>query len=179
VRQGISLRHAATLGLGMACLVALQGCGTAPAKPAVAAPAAPAVPRAPPPSQRASSLAVERQWLQSWFAGTPVRIQARGDDAFSIEVPRDFCFDTGRSEVKPPLAAVLDKLAQSLQRKPTARVEVLAAPGDADGASALALQRAGNVRKHLVSRGASPEQLGPPSAATLGAVQLRIGLVAH
>jgi outer membrane protein OmpA-like peptidoglycan-associated protein len=166
------LRHAAALGLGLACVLALPGCGTAPAKPAAAAPAAPSPPRP-------SGLAVERQWLQSWFAGTPVRIQARADDTFSIEVPREFCFDAGRSDVKPPLAAVLDKLAQSLQRKPTARVELLAAPGDADGASALALQRAGNVRKHLVSRGASPEQLGPPSAAPLAAVQLRVGLVAH
>jgi outer membrane protein OmpA-like peptidoglycan-associated protein len=174
MKQRIRLRHAAAIGLGLAGLLALPGCSTTPTNPA------PTAPSAPTPTPRASGgLTVERQWLQSWFAGTPVRIQARGDDTFSIEVPRDFCFDPGRSAVKPPLAAVLDKLAQSLQRKPTARVELLAAPGDADGAAALALQRAGNVRKHLVARGASPEQLGPPSAATLDAVQLRVGLVGH
>jgi outer membrane protein OmpA-like peptidoglycan-associated protein len=177
VKQDILLRHAAVLGMSLAWLLALPGCGTAPAKPAAAAPAVPAAPTAP--SRASGALTVERQWLQSWFAGTPVRIQARGDDAFSIEVPREFCFDTGRSDVKPPLAAVLDKLAQSLQRKPAARVELLAAPGDAEGASALALQRAGNVRKHLVARGASPEQLGPPSATPLAVVQLRVGLVGH
>ena len=122
---------------------------------------------------------MERQWLQTWFTGTPVRIEARGDSAFSIEVPREFCFDAGRSAVKPALASVLDKLAQSLQRKPTARLELLAAPDDADMATPLALQRAGNVRKHLISRGASPEQLGPPSATAQPAVQLRVGLIAH
>ena len=47
------------------------------------------------------ALAVERQWLQSWFKGTPVRIEQRSESAFSIEVPRDFCFDAGRSAVKP------------------------------------------------------------------------------
>ncbi len=74
---------------------------------------------------------------------------------------------------------MLDKLARSLQRKPMARVELLAAPGDARAASPLALQRAGNMRKHLLARGVTLEPLGPPTAAPLAAVQLRVGLVAH
>jgi hypothetical protein len=53
---------------------------------------------------------------------------------------------------------------------------LLAAPGDAVAASALAQQRADNVRKHLIARGASPEQLGPPTVTSVAAVQLRIGL---
>jgi outer membrane protein OmpA-like peptidoglycan-associated protein len=177
VNHDLRLRIRPAIGLAAAGLLALAGCSTPPA-PTAAMPTSPTAPTttAPP---RASGLAVERQWLQSWFAGTPVRIQALGSGVFSIEVPREFCFDAGRSAVKPPLAAVLDKLAQSLQRKPEARVELLAAPGDADAPSALALQRAGNVRKRLIERGASPEQLGPPSATPLAAVQLRIGLVAH
>ena len=55
-------------------------------------------------------LVVERQWLQSWFNGTPVRIAQQGSGPVDIAVPQAFCFDTGRSSVKPPLAAVLDKL---------------------------------------------------------------------
>jgi outer membrane protein OmpA-like peptidoglycan-associated protein len=171
----------ASIGLQLAtllALLALQGCGSTPA-PGPAPPSRP--PAAAPPVQpapRPASLAVERQWLQSWFEGTPVRIAQRSESSFSVEVPREFCFDAGRSDVKPPLAAVLDKLAQSLQRKAESRVELLAAPGDATAASALAQQRADNVRKHLVARGVSSTQLGPPTVTGVAAVQLRIGLAA-
>jgi outer membrane protein OmpA-like peptidoglycan-associated protein len=151
-------------------LLALHGCATAPSPPPAPAPPAAA------PAPRPSSLAVERQWLQSWFEGTPVRIVQRSESTFTVDVPRDYCFDAGRSVVKPPLAAVLDKLAQSLQRKPSARVELLSAPGDTGAVPALAQQRADNVRKHLIARGASPEQLGPPTVTSVAAVQLRIGL---
>jgi outer membrane protein OmpA-like peptidoglycan-associated protein len=159
----------------LVALLVLHGCSTvtpsAPEPPAAPKPSAP-------PAPRPAALAVERQWLQSWFKGTPVRIEQRSESAFSIEVPRDFCFDVGRSTVKPPLAAVLDKLAQSLQRKPEARVELLAAPGDAAGASALAQQRGDSVRKHLLARGVSSQQLAAPSVTDAAAVQLRIGLSA-
>jgi outer membrane protein OmpA-like peptidoglycan-associated protein len=164
-------------GLALACLLAVQGCATPPGGSAATSSQPPAARDTA--AARPSGLAVERQWLQSWFKGTPVRIEALGADAISIEVPREFSFDAGRSVVKPPLAAVLDKLAQSLQRKPAARVELLAAPGDAEAASPLALQRAGNVRKHLFARGVTLEQLGPPTATPVAAVQLRIGLAAH
>lgn len=124
---------------------------------------------------RNSAVAIERQWLQSWFEGTPVRIEQRSETSFSVDVPRDFCFEAGRSEVRAPLAAVLDKVAQSLQRKPALRVTWLAAPGDASAAPALAQQRAGNVRKHLLARGAAADQLAVASVTQAAAVQLRIG----
>jgi outer membrane protein OmpA-like peptidoglycan-associated protein len=166
--------------VALAALLVLHGCASVtPSAPAPAPAAVPAAKPSVPPAPRPAALAVERQWLQSWFKGTPVRIEQRSESAFSIEVPRDYCFDAGRSAVKPPLAAVLDKLAQSLQRKSEARVELLAAPGDAAGASALAQQRGDSVRKYLMARGVSSQQLAAPSATDLAAVQLRIGLAAH
>jgi outer membrane protein OmpA-like peptidoglycan-associated protein len=168
--KGKPVRRFPAVGL---LLAALHGCSSMPSPPP--APAAPAVhPAAPAP--RPSSLAVERQWLQSWFEGTPVRITQRSEAAFTIDVPRDYCFDAGRSTVKPPLAAVLDKLAQSLQRKPAARVELLAAPGDSAAASPLAQQRADSVRRYLIARSVSSAQLGPPTSTSMPAVQLRVGL---
>lgn len=131
------------------------------------------------PAPRPASLAIERQWLQSWFKGTPVRIEQRSGAEFSVQVPGEYCFDAGSSAVKPPLAAVLDKLAQSLQRKPEARVDLLAAPGDAAGAAALVQQRGDSVRKHLIARGVSSQRLAATSAADVAAVQLRIGLAAR
>ena len=148
---------------------ALQGCAGLASAPTAKTPAA---------SPRPATLAVERQWLQSWFEDTPVRIEQRSERDFSVEVPREFCFALGRSEIKAPLAAVLDKLAQSLQRKPELRVEWLAAPGDAAGSEALALRRASQVRQHLRSRGVAESRLAPPGVAGAAAVQLRIGLAA-
>ena len=159
---------------GLVASLWLVACSSPPTSPASSPPAA--TPTAPSPPPRPTGLAVERQWLQSWFEGTPVRIVQRSESTFSIDVPREFCFDPGRSDIKPPLAGVLDKLAQSLQRKPAARVQVLAAPEDARGSSPLARQRADQMRKYLSSRGVAAQQLGPPTASTVAAVQLRIGV---
>lgn len=122
----------------------------------------------------AAALAVERQWLGSWFGGTPVLIGQRSDGAITVDVPREFCFEPGRSGVKPALAAVLDKVAESLRRVPLAQMPLLAAPDDAIGTTQLALQRAIQVREYVRSRGVPTARLGKPSATTAAAVQLRM-----
>lgn len=64
-----------------AVVLAVSGCASV-------GPPAPAAQPAPP-EQRAgvpAALAVERQWLQSWFQGTPVLIGQRDDGAVSVEV---------------------------------------------------------------------------------------------
>ena len=119
-------------------------------------------------------MGVERQWLQSWFKDTPVRIAQRSDGAITVDVPLEFSFDAGRSTVKPALAAVLDKVAESMRRVPTMRLPLLAAPEGATGAAPLAVQRAMQMQKHLVNRGVAAARLGPPSASSEAAVQLRL-----
>ena len=124
-----------------------------------------------------AALGVERQWLESWFKDTPVRIAQRSDGAITVEVPVAFCFDVGRSTVKPALAAVLDKVAESMRRVPTMRLTLLAAPESAPGTSGsapLALQRAQQMQKHLQNRGVAAARLGPPTASSEAAVQLRL-----
>ena len=122
----------------------------------------------------ASALTVERQWLGSWFKGTPVAIGQRNDGAVTIDVPREFCFERGQSSVKPALAAVLDKVAESLRRVPQAGLPLLAAPDDAIGTTPLALQRAARMQEQLRSRGVPAIRLGKPSATSAAAVQLRM-----
>ena len=121
-----------------------------------------------------AALGVERQWLQSWFKDTPVRIAQRSDGAVTVDVPVAFCFDAGRSSVKPALAAVLDKVAESMRRVPTMRLPLLAAPESATGTTPLAMQRALQMQKHLLNRGVAAARLGPPTASTEAAVQLRL-----
>ncbi|MCY7314878.1 MAG: hypothetical protein LH480_04470 [Rubrivivax sp.] len=177
-----------TLGLLAACAtrapIGASTPTTSPGNP-------PGAPGAPPsaaanPTRDQAALKTELQWLQQWFKDTPVQIVLTAD-ALNVEVPREFAFDTARAQIKPPLAAVLDKVAQSLRRLPQARLELVAAPGDvsvasatasASPAAALALQRATQVRRHLLSRGVAAAQLGTPSANTAAAVQLRLALAA-
>lgn len=130
---------------------------------------------APQPPPLAAALSVEQRWLNSWFSGTPVQIAQRDDGALLVEVPREFCFDPGRSTVKPALAAVLDKVAESLRRRPMAYLTLLAAPGDGTGTTPLALRRAVQAHAHLRRRGVAATRLAEPTAASAAAVQLRIG----
>jgi hypothetical protein len=50
----------------------------------------------------------------------------------------------------------------------------VAAPEDATGSASLALQRATQVHKHLLSQGVPAARMGKPSATTAAAVQLRM-----
>jgi len=159
--------------LWLAGVLTIAGCASvAPPTPSV-----PAAPAASPAEQRAaapSALAVERQWLQSWFEGTPVRIEQFKDGPVTVTVPREFCFEAGRSKIKPALGAVLDKVAESLRRMPLAQLSLLAAPDDATGTAPLALQRAAELHKHLLSRGVPAARIGKPAATAAAAVQLRL-----
>ena len=159
----------------LALMLAGAGCTTV----APPAPTAPPV-AAPPPTtadQRAATpaaLVIERKWLQSWFEGTPVVIEQNRDGAVRIEIPREFCFDAGRTTVKPALGVVLDKVAESLHRVSRARLASIAAPADATPATTLALERGAQVQKYLQSRGVIASHLGQPTVASAAAVQLRM-----
>ncbi|MDO8376516.1 MAG: hypothetical protein Q7S91_04910, partial [Aquabacterium sp.] len=67
----------------------------------------------------------------------------------------------------------------SLRRNPNARLGLLAAPSDATASTPLALQRATQVRAHLLSRGVASARLVNPTAAAGAAVQLRLDFAAH
>ena len=153
-------------------VTALAVSGCASVAPPPAGPAAPA--GADVRTGSAEALVVERQWLQTWFSGTPVVITQRADGGVDIDVPEDFCFEPGRSKVMPALGAVLDKVAESLRRAPRVQVVMLAAPGDPAGAAPLALQRADQIASALRARGVSAARLGKPVAAALPAVRLRL-----
>ncbi len=172
-------RDSTSLVIAAACAAMLVGCaglqssGTAPAT----APPAPAAQT--PANQRAAApaaLTAERQWLRSWFKGTPVVIEKADNGATAVDVPLEFSFKAGGAVVQPALAAVLDKVAESLRRVPASALVLVAAPGDGapTGDVTLALQRAAAVRERLRSRGVTAARLAQPSAATAGAVELRI-----
>jgi outer membrane protein OmpA-like peptidoglycan-associated protein len=180
--------------LALIAVVVLAGCASSrapgptgssagpwsPPPPGASAASAPAStgtdPAASSPRERppALALAAEQKWLQSWFEGTPVLIALPRDVALTVDVPREFSFDAGKSAIKPPLAALLDKVAESLRRTRQASLLLVSAPSDAAGAPALALQRAEQVRKHLVMRGVPQARMAGASASSTASVQLRM-----
>lgn len=113
------------------------------------------------------TLAQERQRLADLFDGTPVVLVIDRDGSLRAEVPLRFCFEPARAVVKPPLAALLDRLADS----PATRGGswIVAAPGDPTSKdAALATQRARSVRDHLVGRGAAASKVAVGSLGWSG-----------
>jgi outer membrane protein OmpA-like peptidoglycan-associated protein len=94
------------------------------------------------------TLTSEQRRLKDALRGTPVVV----DTLMRVEVPLQFSFDAGRGAVKPPLAAVLDRMAAGLR---LANFDVrIAAPADPKGSSpALVQDRGASVRDYLVARG--------------------------
>lgn len=125
-----------------AALAACTSTSTAPprpAKPAAPAPApqAPATtvvvapPAAPQPQPPAPppELAPEARWLQEWFGATPVKVVLDEQGLVRLNVPAAHAFAAGAPAPKPALKAVLDRVVQSLGRKPNAKVAVTVPAG--------------------------------------------------
>ncbi|HET9205986.1 MAG TPA: hypothetical protein VFO28_07115, partial [Burkholderiaceae bacterium] len=109
--------------LGLAALAA--GCAVGPAKappPGTVppAPAAPPRPGQPPPNV----LAAEVTWMKQLFDGTPVAIASEPDGSMRVDVPMTFSFDDKSNAPKPPLRAVLDKVAASMARQASAKLHI-------------------------------------------------------
>ena len=146
-----------------ALLAGLAGCASkstapAPAAPsttpsaaAATSPAASAAPASTPVPPRAS-LVAEQKRLAELFKGTPVVFSMQADGSMKVDVPLSFCFDRGAFVVKPPLAAVLDRLARS-QRGDTTKLRVSAAGDTAASGPNLARDRAASARDYMVARG--------------------------
>ena len=140
------------------CLLALVlgACTSVPRGPAtVPASAATA------PAVVLPTLASEQKRLGDLFADTPVTVQRTADDRLRLHVPLRFSFDAGRAAVKPPLAALLDRLATSLRQQSGFGVRINAS-GDSRGAGAsqLARERAAATRDYLIAKGAPANRFG-------------------
>lgn len=155
-----------TLLITAPLLAVLAACGTAPRPAPAVAPATPSKPPAPPPT-----LGAEQRRLTALFEGTPVVFALQRDGGLRVTVPLQFCFDQGRARVKPPLGAVLDRLAKSqLNAASSFRV---AAPSDA-GAHGLELarERALATRDYLIGQRLAPTRLQVAGVAQTEGIEI-------
>lgn len=144
----------------------LAGCGAAPppARPAPSERSAAAAPARP-------SLMAEQRRLAALFRGTPVVFAMQPDGSLKVEVPLRYCFDPGRAGVKPPLAAVLDRVAKS-QRDAATHVVVTASTDPGAKSLALATERAVAVRQHLADHGIAAARFSISAVNSASGVRL-------
>jgi len=175
--------------LALAVALLISACASTPTSPSQQSPfpgtAAPssgpadpnAAPRpATPATPPATALATEQRFLEDWFRGTPVVIAATPPATLQLDVPLVNSFDAGKAEIKPALAAVLDRVAQSLLRQSAARINV-SVPTDAGGSPALAQSRGQRLREHLGTRGIAATRVTlVETLRSGGPVQLRLTL---
>jgi hypothetical protein len=198
------LRHGLQGGCACAALALLGACGTvpqggvgAPVADAGAAPAATAPPaEAPPamggifgpggifggPPDPGRSPEAHAAWQLEELAGalgrelhgTPVEVQFADPGVLRVAVPGHFCFDAGRSSVKQPLAAVLDRLAAQLKVKPSLEA-ALAGPADARDSNALLSQdRAAAARDYLIARGVPAARFAVLGQSATSGLEIRV-----
>ncbi|HET7865642.1 MAG TPA: OmpA family protein [Burkholderiaceae bacterium] len=106
--------------------------------------------------------------------GTPVEVSRTEANVLRVAVPANYCFDAGRSAVKQPLAAVLDRMAAQLKQKTTLQV-VVVGPSDAGDSNALrALDRAAAARDYLIARGVPAARFSVLNQSSTGGLELRV-----
>ena len=96
--------------------------------------------------------------MKQLFDGTPVAIASEPDGSMRVDVPMTFSFDDKSNAPKPPLRAVMDKVAVSMARQASTKVQ-LASPG-AGGARRRDAQLPAGPRRDRSARGGAGADAG-------------------
>lgn len=98
----------------------------------------------------------QKRAMEQATQGTGVDVMQTADNQLKLNVPSDVSFDTNRADIKPNLAPVLDRFAQTLQQNPTTTVRIIGHT-DSTGNDAindpLSVNRAASTRQYLAARG--------------------------
>lgn len=96
----------------------------------------------------------KRAAMEKATQGTGIDVARTENNELKVNVPSDFSFDVGRSNIKSQMRPVLDQFAQGLD--PNMRVRIVGHT-DSTGSDAvnnpLSLDRAQSVRDYIVGRG--------------------------
>ncbi len=104
----------------------------------------------------------QKQAMQQATQGTGVQVTQTADNQLKLNVPSDVSFDTNSAQIKPNLAPVLDRFAQTLNANPGTTVRIIGHT-DNTGTDAindpLSVNRAASVRQYLAARGVDPARI--------------------
>jgi len=104
----------------------------------------------------------QKQAMEQATKGTGVAVTQTSDNQLKLEIPSDISFDTGRSDIRPNFAPILDRFAGSL-RDHTATTVSIVGHTDSTGNDAindpLSVNRAGSTRDYLAARGVTTNRI--------------------
>ena len=123
------------------------------------------------------TLADEQRRLADLFRGTPVVFEMQRDGSMRVSVPLRYSFDPGRYAVKPPLGAVLDRVARS-QRAEATHFAVTAPADPSSKGLMLGTERASSTRDYMVARGVHATRFSIAAAGS-GDVVIVVGEAVH
>jgi outer membrane protein OmpA-like peptidoglycan-associated protein len=99
----------------------------------------------------------KRAAMEKATQGTGIGVARTENNELKVNVPADFSFDVGRSDIKPMMRPVLDEFARGLEPAMVVRV---VGHTDSTGSDAinypLSVARAESVRNYLAAKGVSP-----------------------
>jgi outer membrane protein OmpA-like peptidoglycan-associated protein len=98
----------------------------------------------------------QKREMERATQGTGVAVTQTADNRLMLNIPSDISFATGRSDIQPNFAPVLEQFAAGLRNNPDAEVRIVGHT-DSTGSDAinnpLSVDRAASTRSYLVSRG--------------------------
>lgn len=104
----------------------------------------------------------QKRQMEQATQGTGIDVSQTANNELKLEIPSDAGFDTGRANIRPQLAGVLDQFAVGLRNNPAAEVRIMGHT-DSTGSDAinnpLSVNRAAATRDHLVRRGVNASQI--------------------
>ncbi|RZI92632.1 MAG: OmpA family protein [Variovorax sp.] len=98
----------------------------------------------------------QKRQMEQATAGTGIAVTQTANNELKLAIPSDAGFDTGRANIKPALAPVLDQFASGLRNNANAEVRIIGHT-DNTGTDAinnpLSVERAASTRDYLIARG--------------------------
>lgn len=95
-------------------------------------------------------------------AGTGVAVSQTADNRLKLDIPSDISFSTGRSDISPSFAPILNQFATSLNQHPVTSITIVGHT-DSTGSDAvnnpLSVDRANSARDYLVAHGVARQRI--------------------
>lgn len=105
----------------------------------------------------------QKQAMEQATKGTGVAVTQTPDNQLKLEIPSDISFDTGRSDIRPNFAPILDRFANSLRDHAATSVSIVGHT-DSTGSDTinnpLSVNRAASTRDYLAARGVATNRIG-------------------
>jgi len=103
-----------------------------------------------------SRMEEQKQQMEQVTTGTGIEVTQTQNNQLKMDVPGDFSFDTGRSDIKPEMRPVLNSLVAGLMSNPAALANIIGHT-DSTGTDTinnpLSINRAASTRNYIVSQG--------------------------